>query len=227
MSLLCFGHRGAAGHAPENTLRSVERGIELGADWIEVDVHRSADGALVVAHDRHLSGVGPIAGASLTAIRRARPNGEPVPTLDEVFDCIGNRAGLNIELKGADTAGPVAAAIEARLSAGEWSYQRLLVSSFDHHQLRQIKGLLPDLPVGALIACLPLEYARFAEVLQAWSLHASVDCIDRALVDDAHRRGIRVFAYTVNEADDIARMVELGVDGVFSDFPERVRAAAP
>lgn len=223
MSLLCFGHRGAAGHAPENTLRAIDRGIELGAEWVEIDVQLSADEALVVVHDHRLPGVGAVAETSLEALRRIDLEGERIPTLDEVFDRIGSRAGLNIELKGAFTAAPVAAAIEARLADGSWTYERLLVSSFNHHELKRIKALLPDLRIGALTASLPLEYARFAEVLGAYSLHANMGFVDSALVEDAHRRGLEVFIYTVNEPDDLVRMAALGVDGVISDFPERVR----
>lgn len=225
MSLLCFGHRGAAGHAPENTLRAIDCGIELGAGWIEIDVQLSADAALVVVHDRRVPGVGAVAEASLAALRRVDLDGERVPTLDEVFDRVGARAGLNIELKAADTAAPVAAAIEARLADGSWTYERLLVSSFNHHELKRIKALLPDLRIGALTASLPLEYARFAEVLGAYSVHANVDFVDRAMVEDTHRRGLRIFVYTVNEPEDLARMAALGVDGMITDFPERVRAA--
>lgn len=107
--MICFGHRGACGHEPENTLRSVRRALELGADGIEVDVHL-ADGRLVVIHDdtlnRTTNGTGPVAEKSFACLRSLNAGqGERIPTLEEVFDTVNRRAIVNIELKGLGTAG--------------------------------------------------------------------------------------------------------------------------
>jgi glycerophosphoryl diester phosphodiesterase len=226
--LICFGHRGAMGHEPENTLRSIRRGIELGADWIEVDV-QLVEGRLVVFHDERLerttNGAGLLRETSLAELRRLDAGkGERIPTLDEVFDAIGARAGLNIELKGPATADAVVRTIHTRLEQG-WSRDRLLVSSFDHAQLRRVRELDAEIRLGALIEKPPAGGAAFAEALGCVSVHIAKDHVDAPFVADAHRRGLAVYVYTVNESHDLARMQTLGVDGVFSDFPERVAAS--
>jgi glycerophosphoryl diester phosphodiesterase len=105
-----------------------------------------------------------------------------------------------------------------------WRYEDFLVSSFDHAQIREVKQSCPKIRIGVLISKTPSGLAKLAEDLGTWSLHASKRCMTPGLVADAHRRGLKVFAFTVNEPKDIARMKMLGVDGVFSDFPERVIA---
>lgn len=226
--LFCFGHRGAAGHEPENTLRSVRRALELGADGIEVDVY-FVDGQLIVIHDatlrRTTNGSGRVANKSFAQLRALDAGlGERIPTLPEVFDAISHRAVINVELKGRHTAAPVAALIEDYVQCRGWRWDEFLVSSFDHAQLQQARKLAPALRTGALISRVPRGLAAFAEKLGASSVNPSRHCVTPALVADAHRRGMKVFVFTVNEPKDIARMAVLGVDGVFSDFPERVVA---
>ena len=224
--LFCFGHRGAAGHEPENTIRSVRRALGLGADGVEVDVH-FADGQLVVIHDdtlnRTTDGRGRVAKKTFAHLRSLDAGlGERIPTLAEIFDAVSRRAVVNVELKGPHTAAPVAALIAEYVTRHGWSYDDFLVSSFDHERIREAKKLRPEIRVGALIEKIPRGLAKFAEDLGAWSLHAGKRCVTPALVADAHRRGLKVFVYTVNQPAEIARMQALGVDGVFSDVPERV-----
>lgn len=224
--LLCFGHRGAAGHAPENTLAAVEKAISLGADWVEVDVY-AVEGELVVIHDDRLerttNGAGYVMEQSLEYLRSLDAgNGEKIPFLGEVFEQVNRRAGVNVELKGPETAAPVARLIDHYVKERGWRYQEFLVSSFDHHALRAIKHLQPNIRTGALSLALPLEYARFAEELGAYSVHPGMEFLNRAFVEDAHRRGLKVFVYTVNRQEDLARVAALGVDGVFTDYPELV-----
>ena len=225
--MLTFAHRGARGHEPENTVRSVRRAIELGADWVEVDVQVVEDD-LVVIHDDRLErttdGEGYVVEHTLAHLRSLDAGGgERIPLLAEVFDTVDGRAGVNIELKGSRSAEVVAAFVRERLAAG-WNREAILVSSFDHRQLRRLREIDPGIALGALIVALPLTHAAFAEELGASSVHPSLEFIDQAFVDDAHRRGLTVFPFVVNHADDIARMAVLGVDGVFTDYPERVVA---
>jgi glycerophosphoryl diester phosphodiesterase len=224
--LFCFGHRGARGHAPENTVRSVRRALELGADGVEVDVHFTA-GQLVVIHDdtleRTTNGHGRVAKKSFAYLRSLDAgSGEPIPTLAEIFDAVNRRAVINVELKGPHTAAPVVALIAEYTNRRGWSYDDFLVSSFDHARIREARQLCPEIRIGALIEKTPRGLAKFAEDLGAWSVHAGKRRVTPKLVADAHRRGLKVFVFTVNEPKDIARMRTLGVDGVFSDFPERV-----
>jgi glycerophosphoryl diester phosphodiesterase len=224
--LFCFGHRGASGHEPENTVRSVRRALELGADGVEVDVH-FVDGQLVVIHDgtlkRTTNGRGRVAKKSFACLRSLDAGkGERIPTLAEIFDAVNRRAVVNVELKGPRTAAPVTALIAEYVSRHGWSYDDFLVSSFDHERIREAKWLCPEIRTGALITRTPRGLARIAGDLGAWSLHAAKHCVTPRLVADAHRLGLKLFVFTVNQPAEITRMKALGVDGVFSDFPERV-----
>ena len=226
--LFCFGHRGARGHEPENTVRSVHKALELGADGVEVDVYFT-DGHLVVIHDdtlaRTTNGHGRVMKKSFAYLRSLDAGlGENIPTLSEIFDAVNRRAVINVELKGPHTAAPVIALIVSHVNQRGWSYDDFLVSSFDHARIREAKQLCPDVRIGALISKAPRGLAKFAEALGAWSLNAGSRCVTPKLVADAHGRGLKVFVFTVNEPREIARMKKLGVDGVFSDFPERVVA---
>jgi glycerophosphoryl diester phosphodiesterase len=224
--LFCFGHRGAGGHEPENTIRSVRRALELGADGVEVDVHFT-DGQLVVIHDdtleRTTNGHGRLAKKTFAYLRSLDAGlGERIPTLAEIFDAVKRRAVINIELKGPHTAAPAAALIAEHVNRRGWSYDDFLISSFDRAQIHEVKQLCPEIRTGALIEKVPRQLAQFAENLGAWSVHAARRCVTPELVADAHRRGLKVFVYTVNTPKDIVWMKALGVDGLFSDFPERV-----
>ncbi len=227
--LFCFGHRGAAGHEPENTLRSVRRALELGADGVEVDVH-FVDGQLVVIHDRTLgrttNGHGFVSRKSFAQLRLLDAGlGERIPTLAEIFDAVDHRAIINVELKGPRTAVPVAALIDEYVRERGWRPEAFLVSAFDHAQLWEMRTLQPAIRLGALITRSPRSLAAFAERLGAWSVNLNRENVTAELVADAQRRGLKVFVYTVNQPRDVARMKQFGVDGVFSDYPEVVVAA--
>lgn len=224
--LFCFGHRGARGHEPENTVRSMRRALELGADGVELDVH-FVDGHLVVIHDdtldRTTNGHGRLMDKSFAHLRSLDAGlGERIPTLAEIFDAVNRRAIVNVELKGPDTAAPVAALIADYVGHRGWRYEDFLVSSFDPVPLQEVRRLCPQIRLGALTVKAPRDLAPLVEDLQAWSLHAGKDCVTPKLVEDAHRFGLKLFVFTVNEPEEIASMRALGVDGVFSDFPERV-----
>jgi len=228
--LFCFGHRGARGHEPENTLRSVRKALELGADGIEVDVY-FVDDQLVVIHDstlgRTTNGSGFVMKKTFAQLRSLDAGlGEKIPTLTEVFDVVNRRAIVNVELKGPRTAAPVAGLIDDYVQQRGWNYEDFLVSSFDHAQLRVMRKLDPEIPIAALIEKVPRDLAAVAERLGACAINPPKDRVTPELVADAHRRGLKVFVFTVNEPRDIARMKSLGVDGVFSDYPDRVIAPA-
>jgi len=224
-NLLCIGHRGAMGHAPENTLASIRKALEFGVHCVEIDVY-CVDGQLVVFYDSRLerttNGTGYLLEQNFTDLRSLDAgDGERIPTLKEVFEAVHFQAGVNIELKGPDTARPVVEFISKMRDIG-WSDDLILISSFDHRELAKIRQLDPRIKVGAMMVGLPVNDAVFAESLGAYSVHLSLEFIDRRFVDDAHSRGFRVFVFTVNHPDDIIKMGELGVDGVFTNYPERV-----
>jgi glycerophosphoryl diester phosphodiesterase len=222
---LCIGHRGAKGHAPENTVRSVRRAIELGADGVEVDVF-FVDGQLVVIHDEKLerttSGRGVLSAHSFEFLRKLDAGeGEKIPTLNEVLDAIDQRAFINIELKGPRTAEPVVALVDRYIAERGWRFSDFIISSFNHAELRRVPG--DRLRIGVLFRRPPARYAKIAAELRAFSVHPELRYTTPGFVSDAHRRGLKVFVYTVNAIADIERMRAMGVDGVFTDFPERVK----
>jgi glycerophosphoryl diester phosphodiesterase len=213
------------GHAPENTLLSIRKALDLGTPCMEMDVY-SVDGHLVVFHDsrieRTTNGTGYLLDQKFDVLRTLDAgNGEKIPTLKEAFEVINFKAGVNIELKGRDTAGPVAEFISMMRETG-WNDNLLLVSSFNHRELSLMRRLDPEIKLGAMIVGLPVDDAAFAESLGGYSVHLSLECIDRRIVKDAHARGLRVFVFTVDHPADIEEMRELGVDGVFTNYPERV-----
>ena len=223
--LLCIGHRGAMGHAPENTLLSFKKALELGAACVEADVYH-VDGNLVVFHDDRLerttNGTGYLLDHDFDTLRSLDAgDGERIPTLGELFETVDLKAGVNIELKGPGTARPVVEFIAARRQYG-WRDDLILVSSFNHSRLEAVRRRDPRIRLGVLIAGPPGDAAAVAAGLGAYSVHLSLAFVDRGVVEDAHSRGLRVFVFTVNDPDDIVRMEGLEVDGVFTNYPERV-----
>lgn len=220
-----IAHRGASGLAPENTLKAIRLALELGAQAIEIDVQQ-ADGELWVFHDRRLErctdGSGVLTAQSCAYLASLDAGqGESIPTLWQVMTTIAGRAELHIELKGAHTASKVAlltrrAEAELGFTPAQW-----VVSSFHHPELARFAALRPEIRLGALTATLPLTLARFAAELGAWSLNCDVDFVDEALVQDAHNRGLKVLVYTVDHGDDLTALAAMGVDGIFTNRPDR------
>jgi glycerophosphoryl diester phosphodiesterase len=224
--LLCFAHRGASGHEPENTVSAVEKAIILGADWIEVDVY-AVEGELIVIHDERLerttNGTGRVMDRSYAYLRSLDAGkGQRIPTLREVFDCVDRRAGINIEMKGPGTAGLTISLIKEYVKTKGWNYDQFIVSSFNHHDLLSAREHDPRIRIGIVIGGLRRHYKRCARQCAAYSVHSRVDLVNEEFVRNAHRRGLKVFAYTVNHPEEILHLESLGVDGLFTDFPELV-----
>ncbi len=224
-TLLNIGHRGAAGHLSENTLASIQKAVELNVDMIEFDVYY-IDGELVLIHDdrvdRTTNGEGYVWDYSFAELRKLDAgNGEKIPTLQEAVNIIPEHIQLNIEIKGRTATRPIIEFIQQHAKTKQ-AKQRFLVSSFIHQELKLAKKLDKDIRIGALCCAEPLKLTKFAEKLKAYSVNPSVEFVTQEFVKDAHMRGLKVFAYTVNHTDDIQRMHEMGVDGVFTNYPDRV-----
>ncbi|HEY9036483.1 MAG TPA: glycerophosphodiester phosphodiesterase [Pseudomonadales bacterium] len=223
--MLCIGHRGARGHAPENTLASIRKALALGARAVEVDVH-CCDGELVVIHDdtveRTTNGHGTVQSFALNALRALDAgNGERIPLLQEVMDAIEGKAAINIELKGAGTAQATAQLIAHYRQRG-WPAASIQVSSFDWSLLTTFREHDEQCPIG-LLAEKPvfdaLGHATDALRSRSWNVHHAH--IDQRLMQQAQQHRQRVYAYTVNHASDMQRLQRLGVNGIFTDYPER------
>ena len=220
--VLCIGHRGACGHAPENTLASIEKAISLGCDLTEVDVQRTADGSLILLHDegvdRTTNGKGPIADMNLEDVRRlVAGGGESIPTLEEALKTAHGRIGLILELKAEGLAYDVSGIVRASGFPGE-----LIYASFLHDELQHVRRADPEAKTLVLFKRLPKNPAAEAIRLQATHVGLRFDTTTPALVKALHKARLTVFVYTVNKPADIARMRALGVDGIVSDFPDRI-----
>ncbi|MCL1089036.1 glycerophosphodiester phosphodiesterase [Shewanella profunda] len=226
--MLIFAHRGASGYQVENTLASMEKALELGAKAVELDVH-NVEGELVVFHDRRLdnksSGTGVIHMVTKDYLAGVNVKGEPIPTLWQILELIAGRCIVNIELKGINTVQLLLDLYPKILNELGFTSEQLLISSFNHPYLSDIKTALPQALVAPLLASIPLDGAAVVSQLNAYSLHLDVSFISQALVDDAHQRGAKVYVYTVDHSDDIHALRQMGVDGIFSNYPDRAMAA--
>ncbi|MDX1975973.1 MAG: glycerophosphodiester phosphodiesterase family protein [Rickettsiales bacterium] len=222
-----IGHRGACGHAPENTLLSIRKALELGVHGIEFDIQLSKDGVPVVIHDdtleRTTSGKGLVSDYTATELQTFDAGkGELIPTLQQVLDLVDKRCRLLIELKAPNSVKPVVRVIEQAIAQLGWTYEQLYICSFDHRQIAEVKTLNMDIRTCALLVGIPLALAELASDAAAWALNPNVHHIDQALVDDAHKRGLKVIVWTANTPGDIQTMQALGVDGIISDYPDRI-----
>jgi glycerophosphoryl diester phosphodiesterase len=230
---LVIAHRGASGQLAENTLPAYELAIEQRADMIEIDLHRTRDGATVIAHDEELSGLGgkgEIAAATLAEVRALDAGGgERVPTLDEVLDRFGERIPFNLELKRGSSAtyeGLERAALDAVRERG--LLEQTLFSSFFDPVLERLRALAPEARLARLFSPRdperPLERARAvgAEAINPWR-----GLLQPELIEAAHAEGLAVYVFTVDEEQEMRSLLDLGVDGIFTNFPDRLRALLP
>jgi len=220
-----IGHRGAMGLEPENTLRSFEKALSLGVDGLEFDV-QNIHGELLVFHDESLerttNGEGKLLNHSVEALRKLDAGkGEQIPTLAEVVELIGEQAFINIELKGFDTASLVMKLVRM-LDRKRFKKEQFIISSYLFSELSLVHELDPEIRLGVIADEYPTIALEFADEIDAYSFHPSFSLLDKALVDDAHDAGMKVYVHTVNDLEKINHSRALGVDGVFTDYPDRV-----
>ena len=226
--MLKIGHRGAMGYAPENTLGSFARALELGVDGIELDVHVCKSGEVVVIHDervdRTTDGKGQVKEMTLQELKGLDAGGgERILTLNEVLDFVDRRAFIDIELKAEGIGNSVADIMRKYIQEHGWKNRDFMISSFDHHELKRCHDVLPDIPFGPILAAKPLDYARMAQDMEAEAIMPFFEFLDKNFVQDAHRRGLKVITWTVNRFDDLKKVLDMGVDGIISNFPDRLR----
>lgn len=229
-----IGHRGAAGHAPENTLSSFKKALSLNVDMIELDVHLCRSGEVVVIHNKDTKKIdkkkGLIKNKTWAELQKIN-----IPKLEEVLDLIKGRTRINIELKSPKTAQPVAEIINKYLNQKNWSCEKFLISSFNRRELKEIKQHLPQIKIGLLISHmgpvsfwinkLPLifnYYLKTAERLNAFSLNIHRKLVTPKIIQVTQAQNIKAFIYTVNNPAEIRHLKEMGVDGIFSDYPDRL-----
>ncbi|MCZ8523126.1 MULTISPECIES: glycerophosphodiester phosphodiesterase [Paenibacillus] len=232
---LVIGHRGAAGEAPENTLASFGLAVKQGADAVELDVHLSADGELIVCHDatvnRTTDGAGVIAEMTTDQLRRLDAGrwydetyaGEGLPTLEEVFVQVPAWVMINVEIKC-----PYSPRLQQRLLELLKQYGRLdstVVSSFNHKILRLLQEAEPALKIGLLYDANLVHHRGLAEGsgMKVYSLHPHHLLIDPEDVADAAAHGLKVYPFTVNDEVQMHRAIRAGMSGIITDYPARLR----
>ena len=223
---MIIGHRGAMGYETENTIASIEKVVALGAPMIEIDVFQIASGELVVFHDNELDRLsntsGPITSFTWETLQEVvLEGGHSIPLLQTVLNQLAGRAALNIELKGPNTAAPVANLLEVYLSNGTWKEEDLLISSFDWNLLLETRDFLPEISIGVLTEAHPLEAIPTAIELSAVSINPYYKDLDATIVAQIHAAGFKVYTWTVNASEDLKNVKKLGVDAVFTNFPDR------
>lgn len=226
--MLIFAHRGASGVAPENTLLAIDTALNMRAPAIELDIHL-CEGEPIVIHDRRAErttdGQGLIAQLSLIELQTFDAGaGQQVPTLWEALALISGRCILNLELKCEDCVEPVFQLLERAVSELHFQPNQFLISSFNHHLLKQWRQLTDRYLLGALTASCPISYAQFAENLGVDSVHVDLDVINQSMVNDARTRGLNIYVYTVDIPDDIRWLKGLGVDGIYTNYPDKAMA---
>jgi glycerophosphoryl diester phosphodiesterase len=233
-SPIIFGHRGASAHAPENTLAAFELAIQQGADAIELDAKFTADGQVVVIHDqtvdRTTNGHGLVRNLSLAQLLKLDAgshfdiafSGEPIPTLDEVFKAVGTKTYINVELTNYASPFDQLPIKVAQLVKQFGVATRVMFSSFNPFALLRIHRCLPEIPIGLLATPGPSgAWARsvFGRIVPYQSLHPEITDISHHLIDRVHRRGKRLYVYTVNRPEDMIHLFSMDVDGIFTDEP--------
>lgn len=234
---LNFGHRGASYDAPANTITAFERAAEAGADGVELDVMLSKDGAVVVIHDETVDsttdGHGPVNGFTLAELKAldagsykgAQYAGARIPTLDEVFEAVGKRLLINVELKGMTARADGLEAQVAHLIARHGMAQRVIISSFNPIRLRRFRQVAPHIPIGFLHETqtpLPLRLLLGTLLigLPREADHPQQTAVTAAYLARMHAQGRRVNTWVVNDPGRMAVLRDLGVDLIMTDRPD-------
>lgn len=225
---LVIGHRGAMGHETENTLASIQKAMDLGVDMIEIDVFKIKSGEIVVFHDENVerltNGAGNIEEYYITDLRLLTLDGNhKIPDLQKVLRLVDNKVALNIELKGDDTASQVEHIIDYYITNRGWSPENFVVSSFKWDELRQMRELNPTIKIAILTEEDPLEAIGVAKELNAVAINPNFRTLTKENTKKIQDEGLKVYTWTVNEPADIQKMKEFGVDGIITNYPERVR----
>ncbi|MBL4906716.1 MAG: glycerophosphoryl diester phosphodiesterase [Sneathiella sp.] len=231
-----IGHRGARGHAPENTLASFKRAAELGTQSVEIDVSVTKDNKTVIHHDsevdRCTDGAGPVLLKTLEEIKALDAGswysndfkGETIPTMAEALGCISAlNLSLNLEIK--PCTGwqiPTAQIVGTELRDKNTFGLPILLSSFDIEALVAIGDMLPELPRGYLTKAIPPDWERRLYEARADSLHCQGQYVTKEIVQAVQKAGYKFLVYTVNDPDHAKQLLDWNVDAIITDYPDRL-----
>ncbi|WP_442602000.1 glycerophosphodiester phosphodiesterase [Paenibacillus sp. KN14-4R] len=233
---LIIGHRGAAGEAPENTLGSFQLALEQGAEGLELDVHLSKDGQLVVCHDATLDRTTDMTGyihqLTVEELKKADAGSwfhekfanERIPLLEEVFDLVPPHIMINVEIKHTYDHHLEPALVDLLRRRGR--LDSVVVSSFDFKSLLGLKLLEPEAKIGLLYDVNLVRHSALASTLgvPVYSLHPNFRRIDAEDVRDAVQQGLQVYPYTINDAEMMEQAIQYGVSGIITDYPAKLKS---
>lgn len=230
---LVIAHRGASGSAPENTIPSFRKALEMGVDFIELDIHLSKDGELIVMHDETVSrttnGKGKIKNLTLSQIKgldagswfSGEYKGLVVPTLDEVFQLVSGKTKLLIEVKGTSvkSKGIEKILIDKiyRYNAKKWC----VVQSFDEKILEKIREVDPSVSLHRLISGPIVFQSKKTDDFLALNPHYRF--ATKRKIEKLHSKNLKIFVWTVNDVEKMKKLIAMGVDGIITNFPEKLK----
>lgn len=224
---LVIGHRGAMGHETENTLASIQKAMDLGVDMIEIDVFKIKSGETVVFHDEEVErltdSVGKIEDYNFEDLQKLTLIGDhKIPTLQEVLNLIDKKVQLNIELKGANTADRVNFIMNYYIKEKGWSMDKFIISSFRWDELKTMRTLNADVPIAILVYGDPLNALEIGDELHAVAINPYFEDLTLENVNEIKKAGFKIYPWTVNEPEEIEAVARLGVDGIITNYPERI-----
>lgn len=223
-NVLNIGHRGAKGHIAENTLASIKKAIDLGADGVEIDVFKCLTGEIVVFHDKNLdkltNGIGLIEEKTLEELKELRvlDSQEQIPTLLEVIKSIDEDVFLNIELKGRNTAEGSLDIVKKHVT----KIDNILFSSFNWEELKDLRKLDSEIKIALITREDPLLAINPALSLNAIAINPSYKSLNKNNTSQIYKAGLKIYTWTVNDTLQISEMIKLGVHGIITDFPEKI-----
>ena len=219
--MLKIGHRGAKGHVAENTLASFQKAIELKVDGIELDVHLSSDAEIMVIHDetidRTTTGKGFVKNFTSVELKQFG-----IPTLTEVLDLLNNNFFVNIELKSTDSIEKVMNLIEKYISENNLTYENFIISSFLWDNLEVVSQRNNQIKLGVLTEDSIEMALAFAKEIKAFSINPYFKLLNQENVKLMHNEGFQIHTWTVNSLEDITFVKSLPVEGIISDFPDKI-----
>jgi len=229
MNVLRIGHRGSKGYVAENTLESIKHAILLGVDGIEIDVFKFLSGELVLSHENNLKRLtgksGQLEKLTLGELKKFLVVGKyKIPTLTDVLQTIETPFFVNIELKGLNTAQSTSKIITNLSKSTSWRLENFIISSFNWNELEQFRSIDKNTPVGVLLSnSMSINEAiEFGKKINAQAIHPNFKLLNEKTVKKIKNNGFKIYTWTVNSKDDINYMKKLKVDGIISDFPDKI-----
>jgi glycerophosphoryl diester phosphodiesterase len=232
-------HRGASGYAPENTIAAFDKGVEMKADYIEIDVQRSKDGELVIIHDtkvdRTTDGTGYVKDLTFEQIRSLDAGswkgeqfkGEKIPTFDEILDRYHGKVGILIELKAPELYPGIEEMVAQELkerNLDKPQNEKIIIQSFNFESMKITNSLLPKVPIGVLTSnkVHTTEQALKEFAVYADYFNPSYGIVTEDLVNQVHAHGMKIQSWTVRSHEAAEFLLNMNVDGIITDYPDYV-----